>query len=153
MVQIILVNANFCKNSLYGTVINVIDNIALVWMSFCIVDNGCLFSLMCRYFKFSRSWTNPQADLIRFAVWRCVVLTNMHIVNRRNNKTMGWLSEVRYVGVLMPESCFPGSNKLSAPLMSILIESHALADRQVPYRRNLRAVSYQPVEHLRTRLK
>ncbi len=62
----------------------------------------------------------------------------MHIVNRQNNKTMGWLSEVRYVGVLMPESCFPGSNELSAPVMSILIESHTLADRQVPYREKLK---------------
>lgn len=62
----------------------------------------------------------------------------MHIVNRRNNKTMEWLSEVRYVGVLMPESCFPVSNKLTAPLMSILIESHRLANRQVLYREKLK---------------
>uniref|UniRef100_A0A672QPB1 protein-tyrosine-phosphatase n=1 Tax=Sinocyclocheilus grahami TaxID=75366 RepID=A0A672QPB1_SINGR len=41
----------------------------------------------------------------------------------------------------MHESCFPGSDKLSAPLMSILIESHTLGDRQVPYREKLKGIS------------
>lgn len=94
----------------------------------------CFLSVMRRVcFNFN---ITPPADLqtlgaggicsqiLSQQLFACVVLTNMQIVIERNSKSAEWLSEVRYVGVLMLESCCCGSNKLSAPFMRVLIESH-----------------------------
>lgn len=87
-------------------------------MSFSTVVSGCFANV--QILNLVASGKILKAKLL-FSIVSC---KQTYTVNWRNNDTMEWLSEVRYVGVLMPESCCPGSNS-QLQLISVLIESHA----------------------------
>lgn len=77
-----------------------------------------------------------SSKILSQQLFGCVVLTNTWIIIERNGKSAEWLSEVKYVGVLMLESCCCGSNKLSAPFMRGSLLNQTISGRQVPYREN-----------------